>query len=34
VLRAGTRLGVPCPTIAELASEIAKRAGVPPPSVS
>jgi 2-dehydropantoate 2-reductase len=33
VLRAGKRLGVPCPTIAELAGQIAARAGVPPPSV-
>jgi 2-dehydropantoate 2-reductase len=33
VLRAGKRLGVPCPTIAELANRIAARAGVPPPRV-
>jgi 2-dehydropantoate 2-reductase len=33
VLRAGKRLGVPCPTIAELAARIAERAGVPPPRV-
>jgi 2-dehydropantoate 2-reductase len=33
VLRAAKRLHVPCPTIAELAAEIAARAGVPPPNV-
>jgi 2-dehydropantoate 2-reductase len=33
VLRAGKRLGVPCPTIAELAQQIATRAGIPPPRV-
>jgi 2-dehydropantoate 2-reductase len=33
VLRAGKRLGIPCPTIAELAGRIAERAGVPPPRV-
>jgi 2-dehydropantoate 2-reductase len=31
VLRAGRRLGVACPTIAELAARIAEIAGVPPP---
>lgn len=31
VLRAGARLGVPCPTVAELAERIAVRAGVPAP---
>jgi 2-dehydropantoate 2-reductase len=33
VLRAGKRLGIACPTIAELAARIAARAGVPPPAV-
>ncbi len=33
VLRAGKRLGIACPTIAELAAQIAARAGVPPPVV-
>lgn len=33
VLRAGKRLGVACPTIAELAAEIAESAGVPPPQL-
>jgi 2-dehydropantoate 2-reductase len=33
VLRAGKRLHVPCPTIAELAAQIAARAGVPPPVI-
>jgi 2-dehydropantoate 2-reductase len=33
VLRTGKRLGVACPTIAELAAQIAEIAGVPPPQV-
>jgi ketopantoate reductase len=33
VLRAGKRLGVPCPTISELATQIAEIAGVPAPRV-
>jgi 2-dehydropantoate 2-reductase len=33
VLRRGKRLGIACPTIAELAAQIAARAGVPPPAV-
>ncbi|MDQ6605710.1 MAG: ketopantoate reductase family protein, partial [Actinomycetota bacterium] len=33
VLRAAARHGLPCPTIAELAAQIAARAGVPVPSV-
>jgi 2-dehydropantoate 2-reductase len=33
VLRTGKRLGIACPTIAELAAQIAARAGVPPPAV-
>lgn len=32
VLRAGARLGVPCPTIARLSAVIAARAGIPAPS--
>lgn len=31
VLRAAARHGIPCPTIARLAQQIAERAGVPPP---
>lgn len=34
VLRAGTRHGVQCPTIARLSAEIAERAGVPVPSAA
>lgn len=33
VLRAGARHGVPCPTVASLAEQIAVRAGVPAPSI-
>jgi 2-dehydropantoate 2-reductase len=32
VLRAGARLGVPCPTVARLTAAIAERAGIDPPS--
>jgi 2-dehydropantoate 2-reductase len=32
VLRAGARLGIPCPTISSLSTQIAARAGIPAPS--